>query len=75
MLVLLMEKTQYLDLICRVTSGMAYYEFGDVNNIKRKLYLNHDIVDFVICYLLDGRNARLSQLHKKENEKLDSLFT
>ena len=55
MLLLLMEKTQYLDLICRAASCMAYYEFEDVNNIKRQLYLNPDIVDFVLCYLLNGR--------------------
>ena len=55
MLLLLMEKTQYLDLICRAASGMAYYEFEDVNNIKRQLYLNPDMVDFTICYLQNGR--------------------
>ena len=55
MLLLLMEKTQYLDLICRAASGMAYYEFEDVNNIKRQLYLNPDMVDFTLCYLQNGR--------------------
>ena len=54
MLFLLMEKAQYLDLACRVKSGMAYYEFEDVNNVKRRLYLNSDIVDFVITYLMCG---------------------
>ena len=49
MLFLLMEKAQYLDLAC-----MAYYEFEDVNNVKRRLYLNSDIVDFVITYLMCG---------------------
>lgn len=33
---------------------MAYYEFEDVNNVKRRLYLNSDIVDFVITYLMCG---------------------
>ena len=41
-------------LFCRVKSGMAYYEFEDVNNVKRRLYLNSDIVDFVITYLMCG---------------------
>jgi len=54
MLFLLMEKAQYLDLACCVKSGMAYYEFEDVNNVKRRLYLNSDIVDFVITYLMCG---------------------
>ena len=54
MLFLLMGKAQYLDLACRVKSGMAYYEFEDVNNVKRRLYLNSDIVDFVITYLMCG---------------------
>lgn len=72
MLFLLMEKTQYLDLICRTASGMAYYEFEDVNNIKRQLYLNPDIVDFVLCYLLNGRKRstypNISNIDKNVDE-------
>lgn len=72
MLFLLMEKTQYLDLICRTASGMAYYEFEDVNNIKHQLYLNPDIVDFVLCYLLNGRKRstypNISNIDKNVDE-------
>ena len=72
MLFLLMEKTQYLDLICRTASCMVYYEFEDVNNIKRQLYLNPDIVDFVLCYLLNGRKRstypNISNIDKNVDE-------
>ena len=33
---------------------MNNYVFEDVNNVKRRLYLNSDIVDFVITYLMCG---------------------
>ena len=73
MLFLLMEKAQYLDLACRVKSGMAYYEFEDVNNVKRRLYLNSDIVDFVITYLMCGNKRsyypKINNIYKSDRDR------
>jgi hypothetical protein len=77
MLFLLMEKAQYLDLACRVKSGMAYYEFEDVNNVKRRLYLNSDIVDFVITYLMCGNKRsyypKINNIDKNVDEAISCV--